>query len=89
VKHSPLFADGFVLIWKRERPNAEEEVLAMDTTILTGHRFKVNVRHDGEKPGSTLKVSLAQAEDAGKYVCQLGTNGRVSGIVHTLSVRGE
>ena len=38
--------------------------------------------------GSTLIISLAKDEDAGQYVCEMGTGGGEA-IKHTVKIRGE
>ena len=59
----------------------DEQVLAND------NRFRVNVNHDSN-PGSTLTIGLAKDEDAGQYICQLGSQDEGK-IKHTVTIRGE
>ena len=40
----------------------------------------------GDKRGSTLTIRLAVDEDAGQYICQLGSTGQKE-LKHTVEIR--
>lgn len=63
--------------------------MAVDEQVITNDkRFTVAVTHHGSNPGSTLTIGLAKDEDAGQYICQLGSQDEGK-IKHTVTIRGN
>ena len=77
-------------MWKKvELGNSSEDILANGSTILKeDSRFSVEINPSGDKKGSTLVIALAVDSDAGRYVCQLGSNVEKA-LIHEITVRGK
>ena len=83
-----LFADNYVIMWKKVSPDGSPAFLAVGANVMSDRdRITVQLNHHGEKRGSTLLIGLANDNDAGHYVCQLGTNEDNKELKHTVLVR--
>ena len=83
-----LFTDNYVIMWKKVSPDGSPAFLAVGANVMSDRdRITVQLNHHGEKRGSTLLIGLANDNDAGHYVCQLGTNEDNKELKHTVLVR--
>ena len=75
-------------MWKKVSPDGSPAFLAVGANVMSDRdRITVQLNHHGEKRGSTLLIGLANDNDAGHYVCQLGTNEDNKELKHTVLVR--
>ena len=65
------------------------DFIAMGSTLLKNDkRFAVEINREGSIKGSTLVIGLANSNDAGQYVCGLGSSNKKE-QKHTVVVRGK
>ena len=66
------------------------QFLAIGESIMNKDkkRFSVEISKVGSNKGSTLVIGLADEDDAGQYVCELGSTDKRE-LKHTVKVRGE
>jgi len=82
------FPNNYVIMWKKVSPDGSPAFLAVGANVMSDRdRITVQLNHHGEKRGSTLLIGLANDNDAGHYVCQLGTNEDNKELKHTVLVR--
>lgn len=88
----PCYVDrlpkNFVLMWNRINPRSgQKSMVAMDKMLMGNDpRISVEVGASGSDHGSSLIISLAKDEDAGQYICEMGTGGGQA-IKHTVHIR--
>ena len=77
-------------MWKKVKPGEDADtVVAIGNQVLQNkNRISVEINRDGSNKGSTLVIALAEDNDAGHYVCQLGSNDPKE-LKHTVQVRGK
>ncbi len=82
-----------MLSWKRVTEESGEQMLTVDEIVVAPgqlhSRVKVEVKHEGAEPGSTLRVGQAEEEDAGQYICEMMQKDNRQAIKHTVKIRGE
>lgn len=80
------FPKNYVIMWKKVTSD-QPKFLAVGKTIMgSKDRMSVQLNHKGDKRGSTLTIRLAVDEDAGQYICQLGSTGQKE-LKHTVEIR--
>ena len=76
------------MMWQKLDADGTPQFLAMDTLIQSNDdRISVEVTRTGLNRGSTLVIGLAEAKDAGQYICVMGASTDKS-IKHTVMIRG-
>ena len=75
-------------MWKKVSDKGESFLVVSSNVMVKDERVSVELNHKGDQKGSTLIIGLANDDDAGQYVCQLGSNDRKE-LKHTVYVRGK
>ncbi len=77
-----LFAEGFVLIWKKG-----STILAVGKQLMVKDDPRVKLEESAT--GNTLVISLAEPTDAGDYLCQVSAQHKPIELRHSVKVRGK
>ena len=76
------------IIWSKVDTDSHstQTIVAGELIVAPEYMERASVTVDGK--GSTLHISIAKSEDAGKYKCSVAVRGEQPALSHEVRIRG-